>query len=480
MKDIIVLLPGITGSVLQKDGKDLWALSNQAAQNFFKSIGNSIQLLKLEGDDYTIDDLEDGVIATSVVQDAHLVPGLVKVDGYTAISRRIQDEFDVIPGKNYFEFAYDWRRDNRFSARKLEQFINLKLTDWRNDSNGYENAKVILIAHSMGGLVARYYLEVLGGWQSCKALFSFGTPYRGSINALGFLANGFQGGYTQKIIDWLVRPTEVMRSLTSLYQLLPIYPILKVGDNDYQRVAETDNIPNLIKNKAEDALKFHREIEDAQKINAQDEQYQNNFIIIPYVGSEQKTNQSALLLDEELKLSEELPSILSNEDDGGDGTVPRISATPIEFDTNNKLMSLSSYFAEKHGTLQINGSVLLNLIEQLRNLQLPERKPIRGGSTTTAIGVELDDLYFQDESVTIKAEVKGRFPKPVKDKLALEAYIQSVSNNSTQRRVEFQKFESEWLLSINDLEPGLYRLEVKTLQNGNAFPNPVHDLFEVV
>jgi hypothetical protein len=30
MRDIVVLLPGITGSVLQKDGKDIWAISGQA------------------------------------------------------------------------------------------------------------------------------------------------------------------------------------------------------------------------------------------------------------------------------------------------------------------------------------------------------------------------------------------------------------------------------------------------------------------
>ena len=30
MRDVIVLLPGIMGSVLQKDGKDAWALSGGA------------------------------------------------------------------------------------------------------------------------------------------------------------------------------------------------------------------------------------------------------------------------------------------------------------------------------------------------------------------------------------------------------------------------------------------------------------------
>lgn len=416
MRDIVVFLPGITGSVLQKDGRDLWAISGQAAWDFVTSMGNFIQNLKLEEDDHTIDDIGDGIKATSLIQDTHFVPGLVKIDGYTDVARRIQDEFDIIPGANYFEFPYDWRRDNRVAARQLEKFINQCLPQWR-DSSGAKNAKVILIAHSMGGLVSRYYLEVLGGWQHCKALITFGTPYRGSINALNFLVNG----YKQLFLDL----TGVMRSFTSVYQLLPIYEMVKVSEQ-YQRIAETDNIPNLVTTKAGDALKFHREIEAAQAINAQDEQYHNNFFTIPYVGVEQKTYQSALL-DEKLKVTWELPPKIENERDSGDGTVPRVSATPIEFDTNSKLRFYSRFIAEKHGTLQKNGSVLLDLLKNLQNLQLPEKEPVRGAINQTGISLELDDLYLKDEVVTIKAEVKGRFPQDIKNKLSLEAYIVPVS-----------------------------------------------------
>jgi hypothetical protein len=30
MKDMIIILPGILGSILQKDGKDIWAVLGQA------------------------------------------------------------------------------------------------------------------------------------------------------------------------------------------------------------------------------------------------------------------------------------------------------------------------------------------------------------------------------------------------------------------------------------------------------------------
>jgi hypothetical protein len=43
----------------------------------------------------------------------------------------------------------------------------------------------------------------------------------------------------------------------------------------------------------------------------------------------------------------------------------------------------------------------------------------------------------------------------------------------------FQEQDEQWFLEINDLKPGLYRIEVKTNQVGGAFPSPVHELFEV-
>jgi hypothetical protein len=193
MHDIVVLLPGITGSVLQKDGKDIWAISGQAIWKALTSLGSSLQQLMLGDEDPEIDDVGDGIKASRLMPDAHLVPGLVKVDGYSALSHLITGHFEVIRGSvdnvrpaNFFEFPYDWRRDNRVAARLLKQFMDQRLALWRTYS-GVAGAKVILLAHSMGGLVARYYLEVLEGWRDGRALITFGTPYRGSVNALSYL-----------------------------------------------------------------------------------------------------------------------------------------------------------------------------------------------------------------------------------------------------------------------------------------------------
>jgi triacylglycerol esterase/lipase EstA (alpha/beta hydrolase family) len=115
------------------------------------------------------------------------------------------------------------------NASRLKNFLEKQLPLWR-EHTGLKDAKVIFLAHSMGGLVARYYLEVLEGWQDCKALVTFGTPYRGSMNAIDFLANGYK---LLKLIDL----TDVWHSLPSVYQLMPRQPVLKIGD-EYQSIAK--------------------------------------------------------------------------------------------------------------------------------------------------------------------------------------------------------------------------------------------------
>jgi hypothetical protein len=82
----------------------------------------------------------------------------------------------------------------------------------------------------MGGLVSRYFLEVLGGWQDTRALITFGTPYRGSLNALDTLSNGIRKGPLP-----LGHLTEFCRKCTSIYQLLPIYPAYDGGNGALAR-----------------------------------------------------------------------------------------------------------------------------------------------------------------------------------------------------------------------------------------------------
>jgi len=469
MKDMIVILPGITGSVLQKDGKDLWAVSGQSIWQLLTNTNETVQNLTLKQDDPEAESLGDGIRATAIMQDAHLVPGLWKIDGYTRTAKLITDNFDVTKGDiyndpddraaNFYEFPYDWRRDNRASARILKKLIDKRLQCWREKS-GAADAKVVLMAHSMGGLVSRYYLEVLEGWRDCRALFTFGTPYRGSLNAVNFLANG----YKQLFLDL----TEAMRSFTSVYQLLPIYKAININ-GAYHRIAETDNLPNIDKFKAQDALAFHREIEAAVNRHLQDEAYRASLTILPISGVNQPTLQSATLLDGKLIVSEDLPVALENHPDlgDGDGTVPKVSSIPIELSSDLK----NFFIAEQHGGLQNQAQVLESLLNILRLSQF-DVSGVR--APQIAISLSLDDLYTPAEQVSMRARLVGVNAEKLK------AEMEPVSGDRPTQTFDFVEQEKEWVLAIEDLPTGLYRVKVWAESSSESNPTAVHSLFEVV
>jgi pimeloyl-ACP methyl ester carboxylesterase len=337
--DVVVLLPGVGGSALAKDGKEIWGLSTRALWGAASSIGKSIKQLTLADDDPSVDDLGDGITATRVIPDLHIIPGLWKIDGYTATSANLLQR-GLKANQNYFEFPYDWRRDNRVSARRLAQATHKWLQAWRT-SSGNGKAKLILIGHSMGGIVARYFLEVLGGWRDTRSLITFGTPYRGSLNALGYIANGYAKGIGPLKVDL----SETVRSFTTIYQLLPTFKCVDKGDGKVVRVGETSGLPNIDAARAAQALAFHQEIRDAQQRNAGDEAYRREgYRIFPIVGVEQPTFVSAILRDGKLELRQSLEGKVI----GGDSVVPRLSATPLELKDDRREM----FAAEAHASLQ--------------------------------------------------------------------------------------------------------------------------------
>ena len=191
IKDVVVLLPGLLGSVLKRDGKEIWGLSGSAIFRALFSGTGSVKSLTLKSDSGG-ELADDGVEATAMLPDTHLIPGLWKVDGYTRVAETLVSQLGLIPGANFFEFPYDWRRDIRFTAKRLAQQAPRWLHAWRNSHGGHPDARLVLVGHSMGGVVSRYFLECLGGWKDTRALITFGTPHRGSFMALQALALGFR------------------------------------------------------------------------------------------------------------------------------------------------------------------------------------------------------------------------------------------------------------------------------------------------
>lgn len=378
-KDIYVLVPGILGSVLERDGKDIFGLTVSAGLRALFTGGRSI--LDLELDPTAADVPDDGVSATRLAADAHLIPGFWKIDGYGKVAGYLQQRLGAVPGESYFELPYDWRLDNRVAATRLRDRSAAWLAAHRAR---HPDAKLVLVAHSMGGLVSRYFLEVLGGWRDTRALVTFGTPYRGSLNALDTLANGISKGFG------LMDLTDLVRSLPSVHQLLPIYPCVDPGDGNVQRLADTVTLIKTLDAGAVAAARaFHREIEDAVTHNGATEDYQRlHYQVHRIVGIDHPTSQSALLTASTIRMLRSHGS----EDHGGDGTVPRVSASPQEATDDSDAM----FAGTRHASLQNADAVLTQLRGWLTGVDL---RNFRAGGPVR-LSLDVGDLYPAGEPVT--------------------------------------------------------------------------------
>src|SRR5512139_2929555 len=98
MRHMIILLPGIMGSALQKDGKDLWALSGQALWRYLLQLSDTVDQLRLKDDDWKIADRGDGVRAARLIEDLHSIPPMVEHAGYSVIARGLVDFFGLTEG----------------------------------------------------------------------------------------------------------------------------------------------------------------------------------------------------------------------------------------------------------------------------------------------------------------------------------------------------------------------------------------------
>lgn len=454
MQDVVVLLPGITGSVLAKDGKDVWAITPGAVVRALFSLGRSIKDLELDKDSPDVDDLGDGVTAPRVVPDIHFIPGLWKIDGYSKVAKAIQAGFDVQPGQNYFEFPYDWRRDNRVAARLLARQSHEWLKAWKERS-GNDEAKLILVGHSMGGLVSRYFLECLEGWKSTRMLVTFGTPYRGSVNALGFIANGME----KKIGPFTVADLSgLLRSFTSVYQLLPVYPCYQGSGGGLVRISEA-SIPNVDPDRANAARDFHEEIRNAVQENEKDEAYlRDRYLIRPVVGTFQPTAQSARPAGAD---AVDLLRSYKGEDLGGDGTVPRVSATPIELGNDPSAM----FAAERHASLQNFDAVITQLDGVLSGLDLDLSIYY---AMNIQLSLDVEDAYLTDENITIRV-------RPQDPAVALVATLLDERNQVVARK-DLPPSDEEWRdVSFAPQPTGTYRVTVR----GEFGVDPVTDVFGI-
>jgi hypothetical protein len=286
----------------------------------------------------------------------------------------------------------------------------------------------------MGGLVARYFLEVLGGAEICRSLITLGTPYRGSLAALRWLAEGFmmRTGMGRRL-------TGLARSLPSLHQLTPAYNCVE-GPDGLRPFAGHGIIgpnPALVS----DATAFHREIAEAVAARGPAAGYDT----FPIIGFGQPTPTTVRAGD----AGWEWKDRIDGEDEGGDGRVPFLSSAPPEL---QRITPVERAHLEKHGALVNHQGVREGISFALTQV----RKFHRGPEEDLALRVASPEVVMAGEPWQVEVS-------SMDDRLAVRARLADAFANEPVRTVTLaNRGGGRYTHDFAGLPAGAYSLAVST------------------
>jgi hypothetical protein len=250
----VIIVPGVKGSLLKRGEKEFWGKSYRVALiHTFDELQFPIEsqldenFHELFGHFYRNKNVRNG----GVMEKYGISLAFMKVAD-VSIYGNLKDVLEKSGGysstNDLFTFSYDWRLDNRVSAAhlafKVEEYqeryhkylkkkfiINgddkkyksiLREFQKRKLTTKEGRIKVNLVAHSMGGLVARYYIQMLGGEDCVNKLVMLGTPNQGAMDALKAIS---EGEFPESIFHFYFkkRTRPIIFSWPSTFQLLPRY-----------------------------------------------------------------------------------------------------------------------------------------------------------------------------------------------------------------------------------------------------------------
>jgi pimeloyl-ACP methyl ester carboxylesterase len=461
-RDLVVVVPGIMGSSLaDRNGREVWGLSVGTVLKALMRLGPSLDRLTLPAE-FADDPAPDGVVPTGLIGAFHVIPGLwTPVQGYDTLVRfLLKPRFDLMldrpdaPG-NLLLFAYDWRLSNRHTAELLKQRVERALTRWRESRPERQDAKAIFVCHSMGGLVARWYLDKLEGAEITRALITAGTPHRGALKALEQLVNGLRVGFDPIKTDL----TKFARSLPSSYQLLPEYACIEESGGGLAKTTEL-GLPGLDPALVTDGMEFHQDLDGSAPLA---------YPLHPVVGIGQPTWATARIGDDELV---EPLGTIENREPAGDGTVPRFSARPKAMaERDPALQGLS----EGHGSLVVHKAVLDQLDFVLTAEEVTYRASAENGvARGQALGISVPDLHDPGEPVEVAI-------RSLDGNRVLEvAAVDELGRCSKSELVRFGRQEDEagrsiGSASIKGLDPGGYLITLRAPDDPQGLEiSPLH------
>jgi pimeloyl-ACP methyl ester carboxylesterase len=196
----LVFIPGILGSKLADgSGNTVWG-----DRNSFSSYGKLDISPGADG---------NGLKVAGLISNINVLGPFWTIHQYDDLIGLLHD-LGFEDGKTLFVFPYDWRLSNFETAKRLESYVH--------DTPILRDGNFDIVAHSMGGLVTRIWMNQYGGSAKAHKVIYLGTPFLGSMNSLDTISNGW-GTFANLVAGGLGTIRHVTLSFPSIYELFPTY-----------------------------------------------------------------------------------------------------------------------------------------------------------------------------------------------------------------------------------------------------------------
>ncbi|MFO1159329.1 MAG: hypothetical protein U1E60_10865 [Reyranellaceae bacterium] len=197
----VIVVPGVMGSKLcDQPERVIWGDRSSY-------VAGRVNALRLPPD---VEQRNKAIENCGLIESINLIPLLWESNVYNSLLSFLKD-LGYKP-ENITIFDYDWRLSNFKNADRLKSTID------RVAPNG----KVDIVAHSMGGIIARIYYQSLGGNAKVQNLIMLGTPHLGSAKIFERLKDGFEH-WPNSLSGGISEIQKTILSFPSTYQLLPTY-----------------------------------------------------------------------------------------------------------------------------------------------------------------------------------------------------------------------------------------------------------------
>jgi hypothetical protein len=462
--DAVVVVPGIMGSALRDTtkGRYVWRPHDPRWWSAWLR-DDGIRPLHLDENERS--GKYGRVEATELLRAPGWAPVLKGFEPYSALLDAV--ERTVADPKAVLEFPYDWRLPVAINGELLAEAAHRHLAQWRASGDhdwarrrhpdGRE-ARLVFVAHSMGGLVTRAAFAYAASQGSdlvpeTRAVVTLGTPFLGSVKSAVIL-NGDRSSRLPALIRR--RMQALSATLPGVHDLLPDYRCVDAGTDvhrlgsaevaalggDAELAREAQLFQRRMREQAP-ALPGHRALVGVAQPTAQSLRLEAGVVHKQYVAFERNGDG---------ELARDGDRIPIRRDRAGDGTVYRDAAHLA----SNEPIGLPL----QHGGLAKDG-VAIEYVRAVLTEYDHDFGPALGGGH---IGLGVPDYVAAGSPWPLRVLSAPDSRRPAN--AGTRCTVHDAATDRQIGRANLRRIDGELGAQVTLPAPGLYRIKAKS--GGNA------------